>query len=208
MGEQSTAGRAGKNKEMEMEIETRLSAIEARLSALEARRPVEARASASARPAPWDLSARQPCPEARIPSTVENILGALRLQGWTRFPEEGALAKGLRYGVTEPMFAEHFARILAKYPTAAAAAQDGHHANLRIHPSMYDMLIDGRGRGYTAWSATPEEQVALFGYSQADIDALSAAHPERLITDYWDFVESGGVRGWKAREKDAFGSYL
>ena len=192
-----------------MELEAKILDIERRLAALE-RRTVAAATSAvaSGRPAPWDLSARQPCPAPRIASTVANVLGALRLQGWTRFPEEGDLSKALAYGVTEAMLVAHFAAILAKYSSAAEAAQAGHGANLRLHKTAYDMLIDGRGVGYTAWSATPEEQRALFGYSQADIDKLSGEHPEKLITDFWDFVESGGVRGWKPREKDAFGSYL
>lgn len=191
-----------------MDIEAKILDLESRVAALEKRAVASMAAVVSGRPAPWDLSARQPCPAPRIASTVANVLGALRLQGWTRFPEEGDLSKALAYGVTEAMLVAHFAAILAKYPSAAEAARAGHGANLRLHKTAYDMLIDGRGIGYTAWSATPEEQRALFGYSQADIDKLSGEHPEKLITDFWDFVESGGAKGWTPRQKDAFGNWL
>ena len=189
-------------------LESRVADLETRVAALEARRPALANAVASGRPAPWDLSARQPCPEVRIPATIDNVIGAMRIMGWDRFPERASLHDALAYGVTEAMLVAHFAAILAKYPSAAEAAQAGHGANLRLHKTAYDLLIDGRGIGYTAWSATEADQRALYGYSQSDIDALSAQHPEKLIEDYWDFVESNGARGWKPRTKDAYGNWL
>ena len=191
-----------------MDIEARLASIEARLSALETRQPAAARVVASGRPAPWDTSKRNPMPEVRIPAAITNILAAMRAMGWNRFPSETDLHEALSYGVTEEMLVEHFRVVLAKYAGPNEAAQAGHHANLRLQKNSFDALIDGRGIGFTAWSATEADQKAFFGYTQADIDALSAQHPERLITDYWDFVESGGAQGWEPRVKDAFGNWL
>lgn len=191
-----------------MDIEARLASIEARLSALETRQPAAARVVASGRPAPWDTSKRQPMPEVRIPAAITGILAAMRAMGWNRFPSETDLHGALAYGVPEEALVEHFRRLLSKYAGPNEAAQAGHHANLRISKTSYDALIDGRGVGFSVWAATPEEQRAFFGYTQEDIDKLSGQYPERLITDYWDFVESGGAQGWTPRQKDPFGNWL
>ena len=191
-----------------MDIEARLADLETRVAALEGHRPALANAVASGRPAPWNTSERQPMPEVRIPAAITGILAAMRAMGWNRFPSETDLHEALAYGVREGMLVEHFRRVLAKYAGPNEAAQAGHHANLRLHKNSFDPLIDGRGIGFTSWSATPEDQKAFFGYTQEDIDKLSGQYPERLITDYWDFVESGGAQGWTPRQKDPFGNWL
>lgn len=139
---------------------------------------------------------------------ILDILNAMKAQGWKRFPTSTDLLKALKAGISKETLIQHFSIVLSKYSTPMEAYMAGHGANLRIHKSMYPYLLNGTGIGYTAWSATEADQKKLYGYSQADLDALSAANPEKYITDYWTFVGSGGLQGWKPRTKDAFGNWL
>lgn len=126
---------------------------------------------------------------------IADIRNALFYQGWTQYPTNGTLIDALEAGVPVSTIIDHFGKVIAK-----GIPQGTHMVNiLRLDASLYPYLLDGTGVGYVPWLATPEEQRALFGYTQADVDAaagaLRALDPPMELVDYVAYRDSGGVLG-------------
>ena len=177
-----------------MDYEKEINDLKSRVSALEGKRvaPVEV-------------------PVAVVTqSTIDDVEAMLKAQGLWLPAMRFEIEKALRDGLPANTIVRHYAKVVSKYENLAAANMAGHFANFRLSKDLTEKLKSDPSKwiGYTAWSATPEEQKKVHGYTQADIDAASTANPEKFITDYPLFVESGGKKGWKPRKKDANGYYL
>jgi hypothetical protein len=186
-------------------ILTRISGLEQRVKALEdakdAPRPVAALGLSAVQPVPM--------PESEIPAATERVLAEMRAQGWDQ-PEArtdcvASIADALRYGIPEDTLKAHYGALIAKL-NSVEDQNIGHGALRLIDESLYALLLDGRGIGYSIQLITPESFKEAFGYT---LDELIAMEPEgKYITDPALFIRSGGTQGMRDRVKDAFGNWL
>jgi hypothetical protein len=142
-----------------------------------------------------------------LPDFIAAVRAGMAAQGWDRFPSIADLGRAFAAGASAETLLSHFAAVLAKYASPQDASGAGHGANLRIDKSLAGLLAEGNAVGYTAWSASEDEQRALFGFTQADIDAASSLPENRhkLITDFPLFKATGGELGWRPRAGDPRG---
>lgn len=178
-----------------MDYDKEIADLKVRVSALESARPGFAKFEANA---------------VVTQSTIDDVEAMLKAQGLWLPAMRIEVEKALRGSVPASVIVQHYAKVVSKYENLAAANAAGHFANFRMSEDLIGKLNSDPAKwiGYTGWSATPEEQKKAHGYTQADIDAASAANPEKFITDYPLFVSSDGKKGWKPRKKDSFGNWL
>lgn len=142
-----------------------------------------------------------------LPSFISEVRAGMVAQGWDRFPAIADLGRAFAAGASVETLLAHFAKVIRKYPSATEAYRAGHGANLRIDAKLAALLAEGRAIGFTAWSATEDEQRELFGYSQSDVDAASSLPENRhkLILDFPLFKATNGEFGWRPRAGDPRG---